>query len=178
MHEPVLSHVEDYLAGKLRPEQRSTLETHLSGCVECQAEVAEFQAISQLVSSLRMETEFEPAPGFYGRVWDRIENQASNSFWNFFLEPVFARRLAYATITVVALGATYWFSLPPQTEDVVASIQLAPVVEAESTGVLNNEAPVDTPMPAPTADIQNVSLADDPNTGMVLVGLASYRDAD
>ena len=52
---------------------------------------------------LRPADEVEPAPGFYARVLDEIENQRPQSVWTAFLEPVFFKRLAYTSLTLLLL---------------------------------------------------------------------------
>ena len=68
------------------------------------------KAQSRLFRSLQCPADAEPAPGFYGRVINRIEAQTAPSIWSLFSESLFAKRLAYASMTFVALLGTYFIS--------------------------------------------------------------------
>lgn len=100
--------LEGYLAGKPHPQ----LLQHLSLCGECKEIVAQFVDVQQTVRALRLQDEADPAPGFYGRVMDRIESQRSNSIWSVFLEPLFARRLVYASAVLTLLLGIMLFTSP------------------------------------------------------------------
>ncbi len=61
--------------------------------------------LEDLLASLRAE-EAEPAPGFYARVLRRIEEREIDSFWAFFIDSPFSKRLALASLTIaLALGS-------------------------------------------------------------------------
>ena len=51
--------------------------------------------------------EWEPAPGFYARVSQRIDRERRVPFWQVFLEPAVARRLAFAGLMWLLLLGTY-----------------------------------------------------------------------
>jgi len=102
MHEPISEYLEQYLAerGKLP----ANAEEHLAGCLECQEELAAMKAQSVLMQSLRAPRDVEPRAGFYARVMEQIEaRRAKATFWSGFLEPAFAKRLAFASLTLVLL---------------------------------------------------------------------------
>jgi hypothetical protein len=108
--------LEGYLVGKPDPQ----LLQHFSQCGECRKAAAEFLEVAQAVRILRSQEEAEPAPGFYSRVMDRIESQKNSSIWSVFLEPLFARRLMYASaVLTLVLGIMLFTS--PKEEPVVAS---------------------------------------------------------
>jgi hypothetical protein len=112
--------LEGYLAGKPDPQ----LLQHFSECGECKEAAAEFLEVTQAVRALRLQEEAEPAPGFYGRVMDRIESQKNSSIWSVFLEPLFARRLMYASaVLTLVLGIMLFTS--PRDEPVIAAGALA-----------------------------------------------------
>jgi anti-sigma factor RsiW len=107
MHEPLKERIEDYLqGGKDLPD----VERHLEQCESCRAEVIRMKKHTELLRSMKAPREWEPAPGFYGRVMNRIETQAKPSMWNLFGESMFAKRLAYASMTFVVLLGTYFVS--------------------------------------------------------------------
>ncbi len=61
--------------------------------------------LEDLLATLRAE-EVEPAPGFYARVLQRIEERESESLWSFFIDSPFSKRLALASLTItLALGS-------------------------------------------------------------------------
>ena len=61
--------------------------------------------LEDLLVTLRAE-EVAPAPGFYARVLQRIEERQSDSFWSFFVDSPFSKRLALASLTIaLALGS-------------------------------------------------------------------------
>jgi len=111
MHQPVKGSLEDYLRGTdgrfLRPLPPE-VEDHLEACDECNAELKDFESDAVALRSLRAPTGFEPRGGFYARVMQRIdEARASSSVWSAFLEPLFAKRLALISATLVVLIGTY-----------------------------------------------------------------------
>ena len=67
--------------------------------------------MSGLFSSLRSPDPPLPSPGFYARVANLIEKQQPEpSFWVAFLEPVFGKRLALASLLVLATLGTVLMS--------------------------------------------------------------------
>src|ERR1700687_2084941 len=106
MHHIIQDGLEDFLAGTAGREARSRIEAHLRECTECRGEVESMQEMSALFSALRSPDPPLPAPGFYARVARRIENELPGSFWAAFLEPVFGKRLALASLLVLATLGT------------------------------------------------------------------------
>lgn len=104
MHEPVKENLEDYLSEN---GDSGKLNDHLAVCEECREEVRQMRDQAGLLRELRPPSDLEPRPGFYARVMEQIEAQrAKASFWSGFLEPVFARRLVMASLTLVILLGT------------------------------------------------------------------------
>jgi anti-sigma factor RsiW len=103
MHKPVVDGLEDYLAGRAASDTRAAFDAHLAECGECRELVALMGEQSVMFASLRAPDEMSPAPGFYARVMDRIETQSVRSPWSVFIEPLFARRLIYASLAMAAL---------------------------------------------------------------------------
>ena len=62
---------------------------------------------AELIRLLRAPEEMEPAPGFYARVLQRIEERTKDSIWAVFLYPPFAKRLVYASLSVALMLGTY-----------------------------------------------------------------------
>src|SRR5205085_8872282 len=98
MHQTIQDGLEDFLAGAADKVERVRIESHLRECAECRQEVETMREMSNLFVSLRSPEPPVPAPGFYARVNDLIEKQQPQSFWSAFLEPVFGKRLAFASL--------------------------------------------------------------------------------
>jgi predicted anti-sigma-YlaC factor YlaD len=155
MHEPFKdSIIEDYLEGKRQP----SVEAHLRECASCRAEVEAMKQHSLILQALRAPQEVEPSAGFYARVMNRIETQAKPSIWSIFGESIFAKRLAYASLSLVVLLGTYFVSSSENEEPVVAS----------------------TPESMMVGDTQQVQVDaksdSERNREAVLVNLATYRE--
>jgi hypothetical protein len=113
MHEPLKGRIEDYLhGGKHLPD----VEQHLAQCSPCAAEAAEMKKHAELFRSLKATDIPEPDAAFYARVMNRIETQAKPSIWNIFGESLFAKRLAYASLTFALLLGTYFVSFGEDTQ--------------------------------------------------------------
>ena len=109
MHAVVMQNLEGYLAGALEPATQREVERHLGVCDKCRAEVRSMQEVSQWFSSLRSEEPVVPAPGFYGRVMERVGPQpAKPSFVGLFgLNLAFGRRLVLASLLTLAVIGSY-----------------------------------------------------------------------
>jgi anti-sigma factor RsiW len=105
MHEPLKGRIEDYLHGG---SHLPDVEQHLANCESCSAEAAAMKQQAELFRSLKATKEVELDAAFYARVMNRIETQAKPSIWNIFGESLFAKRLAYASMTFVVLLGTYF----------------------------------------------------------------------
>jgi hypothetical protein len=62
---------------------------------------------AEMLQTLRPAEEVEPAPGFYARVLQRIEERGNRSIWSVFSDSPFGRRLAYASLTIAILLGSY-----------------------------------------------------------------------
>ncbi|MBI1786265.1 MAG: zf-HC2 domain-containing protein [Acidobacteria bacterium] len=105
MHQVIQDNLEEYLAGSLRAEDQRQVESHLEGCADCRRDLASMREMSGWLQSLRGEQAPEPASGFYARVSRRIaavEEESSRSIWAALLEPAFARRVAFASLLLLA----------------------------------------------------------------------------
>lgn len=121
MHEPVKVDLEGCLS-----EQggSAAAKAHLASCPECREELVQMREQSSWIQELRVPEaeELEPSPGFYARVMEQIEAQrAKISFWSGFLEPMFAKRLVFASLMLfVLLGTVAAVLQPDRTEEEVA----------------------------------------------------------
>jgi hypothetical protein len=115
MHQPMQDGLEDYLSGKAAPERLRAFHAHLAECAECRGMVGAFEIHSRMMQALRPPEPGEagglqPGAGFYARVMERIENQQGFSIWSLFLEPVFGKRLALASLAVFVLLTSFALS--------------------------------------------------------------------
>jgi anti-sigma factor RsiW len=101
MNKPIVNSLEKYLSGELRGEALEQFEAMLESQAGAREQVQAFRGQAELLRTLRAPREMEPAPGFYGRVMERIEQQAANSLWAVFFEPFFARKLMYASLVLL-----------------------------------------------------------------------------
>lgn len=153
MHQPIREKLEEYLSGMEEASRREFEET-LAEDDSSRREVEEMRRQSALLQVLRAEEEVEPAPGFYARVMGRIESERPLSVWELFLEPVFAKRLAYVSLALLLALASLTVSAIRQ-----------PEVAASSPEVILGEQPVS---PALGRDQQR-------DRTVVLVNLATYQ---
>lgn len=136
MHQSIQDGLEDFLTGKADSGDRVRIEAHLRECAACRREVEQMKEISDLFSSLRSPDPPIPTPGFYARVTGLIEKQQPESFWAAFLEPVFGRRLAFASLLVLATlgtvlmsGESEEYGQGPSPEMILAVERDAPMLE-------------------------------------------------
>ncbi len=154
MHQPIRERLEEYLNGMIDAGGVREIEDHLASCKQCRSAVDEMRRQSELLKILCPPAEMEPAPGFYARVIDRIESQKTPSVWNALLEPALAKRIAYASLTLLVLMGTLAVSVDRE-EDMLAS----------SPEIIMSEEPV---MPPFGVDQQR-------DRDVVLVNLATYE---
>jgi predicted anti-sigma-YlaC factor YlaD len=136
------------------------IENHLASCEECRRTLERMRRQSALFQTLQPAAEIDPAPGFYARVLDRIESQRIPSVWDLLIEPVFARRLAYVSLTLLAILGVFMF-----TADGVGDPSEL-VFSSHSPEVILAEEPV---VPVLGDDV-------DHDRSVVLVNLATYQD--
>jgi hypothetical protein len=147
MHQPTVEGLEDYLSGKSQSPRLKSFHEHVAVCQDCRDLVTALSEQSVFLRELRIPETVDPAPGFYARVMDRIDAQASFSLWSVFLEPVFGRRFMYAALSLlVVLG----------------------------TAVMSNAGAFESPEPSPIEVSATPGLDADHDRAVVLVNLASY----
>jgi len=110
MQKRMVNDLEQYLAGKLSGEALARFEAALERDAESALEVGGFREHNEMLRTLRAPAEMDPAPGFYARVMDCIESQAAASLWSVFFEPLFARKLAFATLALLVVLGSATFS--------------------------------------------------------------------
>jgi anti-sigma factor RsiW len=154
MHEPLTGRIEEYLQGSVSMPE---VDNHLKHCDSCRKEVAEMKQHAVLLRSLRPGAEVEPSAGFYARVLNRIDLQAPQSVWSVFSDSLFAKRLAYASMTFVVLLGTYLVSTTQSEQQ--------PYAASAPEAIIAND---DHMHPAVGDNAQQ-------NRETVLVSLASYQ---
>jgi len=149
MHQPIRDSLEAYLAGTTGLPK--TFDEHLNSCTECAEQVSAMRRQANLLGALR--TVYEPRPGFYARVLERIDRQARPSIWSVMLEPAFGRSIAVAGAVLTLVLGTYLVATEPGDHSRPAS-----VVETQEF----------TP--------QETAVATPQDRDAVLVNLASFRE--
>jgi anti-sigma factor RsiW len=154
MHQAIQDGLEEYLRDPDDWNIPQEFRSHLAACSACAKEVESLVHQTRLLRALRNPLQTEPAPGFYARVLDRIEQeQPQDSVWVPFLDPAFGRRLAIACAALVVALGTY----------LVASEQ---VYHHSTPGVVvSHRSPSDADSTFQTRQ-----------RDAVLVSLASYRE--
>jgi predicted anti-sigma-YlaC factor YlaD len=109
MHGLIKERLEEYLKGVPGARVPAEFQQHLKTCRACRDELGLIEEQAALLQVLRAPREVEPRVGFYARVMDRIEVEAQQkaSFWNVFMEPVFGRRLAVASLALMLILGTF-----------------------------------------------------------------------
>src|SRR5947207_1835587 len=119
MHRIIRDHLEQVLAGPgSAPEHPAG--KHLAECEECRAEMAAMREQAAMLRQWRVANaeigEFEPRPGFYARVLERIEAQTPSSVFTLFFDSLFARRIAMASLALALLLGVYVISSEQMSE--------------------------------------------------------------
>jgi anti-sigma factor RsiW len=110
MHGSIRDRLEDLLSREQPGAKDREAQTHLAWCARCAAELAAMKKQAALLRTLRAPAEVEPAPGFYARVMQRIEERARESIWSVLIDSHFGKRLAYASLSIAILLGTYLFT--------------------------------------------------------------------
>lgn len=100
--------LEDYLSGTLSDSKRAAVDAHLAAHPEAAEEWSFYLDSASLFQMLRVDSEeAEPAPGFYARVMERVQQERGIPFWNVFLQPSFVRQLVFACLMWFAVLGAY-----------------------------------------------------------------------
>ena len=111
MHAVVVENLEEYLSGLLEPAEHREIEAHLTACEMCREEMRNMQDVSLLFGSMRTEEAFDPGPGFYARVAQRVEQRKSPTLAGLFgLDMVFGRRLVFGCLLMLTVLGSYLVS--------------------------------------------------------------------
>lgn len=135
MHGLIREQLEEYLRGGSDKQLPWELEQHLRTCDECRSELGWMQDQSQLLRALAAPCGLNVAPGFYGRVLDRIEARQSQSIWNVFLDPAFGRRIVATCVALVVLLGGYLTFTEAQGQPVPLNAESIMAVEDHPPGL-------------------------------------------
>jgi hypothetical protein len=120
MHNVVEKGLEDHLAGSVNRE----FDSHLAQCAPCREEVEGMMQVSGLLAALRADNEVAPPLGFSSRLLGSIQDRRRRSIWSVFtIDPSFIRKLAVASLLILAAFGSYLASQP---EDPLALIRHTP----------------------------------------------------
>ena len=116
MHAVVMDSLEEYLSGAIEPAAQRAVEGHLAGCAGCREEVKSMQEVSQLFGSLRTAEDFEPSPRFTAGVMQHVAGLTPEPTFAglFALDFAFGRRLAFASLVLLALMGSFLASREAQ----------------------------------------------------------------
>lgn len=104
MHGVIRERLEELLGSRpMQPE----LTRHLAFCHECAAELETMRAQAKSLKQLKAAEESEPAPGFYARVMQRIEEGRVYSIWTVFIDGPFGKWLAYGSLAIALVLGTW-----------------------------------------------------------------------
>jgi hypothetical protein len=159
MHDVIIEGLERHLSGSGTP----AFYAHLKGCPECQAGVAEMESLSLLFRDLRSGIDAvagvapEPRLGFYNRVAGEIIQHQRTEAWGLFSPgAVFFRRIAFASLLLLAGLGSYLVSRETSfTGDVAAGQDAAAIMAEHDTGLTHSA---------------------DSDRNRMLVALATYRE--
>jgi hypothetical protein len=155
MHEIIRDHLEEHLRSKAASSGLLKFHAHLAECGECRDAVARMEETAIQLRTLRTSAGLELAPGFFARVMETIEAGKRPTVWSLLLDPIFGKRLVYASLTLVILLGTYMFSTEP------VQIETASVPEV----ILSNQQREAQPSDSAETD-----------RDVILVNLATYKE--
>ena len=104
MHGLIRERLEELL-GSTPPQLQ--LKQHLDCCPECATELEFMRLQARDLKRLRAVEGLDPAPGFYARVIQRIEEGGVYSVWTVFTDGPFGKWLAYASLAVALVLGTW-----------------------------------------------------------------------
>jgi hypothetical protein len=113
MHNIVIEEMERHLAGRASV----AFYDHLAECEECRRETGIMKETSELLRAFRANPEEAPCPlpGFYARVTSGIVQQQRSSGWGVFApNAVFFRRVAFASLLLLAGFGSYLITNEPE----------------------------------------------------------------
>lgn len=98
MEKLLKDNLEEYLDGRLSERQRAEFDACMARNPADRESISRMKRISACFDAfdLPQDAPLAPSPGFHAAVRRRIEEERPDPFWNFLLEPLVVRRVAYA----------------------------------------------------------------------------------
>lgn len=163
MDRHIRDNLEDYMRGAMEPGRLAEFERRLAASSDQERrEIAAFRQHAEMIrEAYCVSEEALPAPGFYGRVIQRIQSQRSTSIWTAFLEPQFSRRLAFASLALLMLMSLTMLTTGP--EEQVALDTTAPAYHVMDAMAEQEPVPV-------------FGENQEQDRNVILVNLATYQE--
>ncbi|MEQ1885167.1 MAG: hypothetical protein ABL967_08905 [Bryobacteraceae bacterium] len=162
MHREIQDQIEKILSDSGKTPR--FVAEHLHDCTECREEIALMREHADLLHTIRPPAgqTYEPRPGFYARVMERIEAEGPISIWNIFIESAFGRRIAYASATLALVLGIYLVTSEMNEQPVIANQTLEQTLApAGEVALQGNATDVLTAVPASSVQggVQNGAMA-------------------
>jgi anti-sigma factor RsiW len=106
MHAVIIDDLEEYLSGYLPPSALHRFQSHLDACGECRGEVGEILATVGLLAPLQPAEVLAPPPSFVAQVMQTVAERPASSFWAYFGDFAFGRRVVFASLLTLAVLGT------------------------------------------------------------------------
>ena len=110
MHGSIRGRLENLISARGAESTENEVASHLAACNECSSEFESMRDQAEMIRTLRAQEQLEPAPGFYARVMQRIEESAKGSIWAVFIYSPFGKRLVYASLMITVMLGSYLVS--------------------------------------------------------------------
>jgi len=106
MHAVIVNDLEQYLSDHLPPSALDRFQAHLATCGPCRREIQAIQESAGLLRSLKPAGVADPSPGFVAQVMQAVTEAAAPSFWTYFGDFAFGRRVVFASLLTMAVLGT------------------------------------------------------------------------
>ncbi len=127
----LIRNLESYLSGQLGEADRREFEALLRSSQEDREDVERMTGMSGLFQALDIPQgeSFGPSPGFHVRVLRRIAEEARPSLWDWFVQPLFLRRVAFASCAWLVLlfsGSIHQSAAQPSVDRIARAVLVEP----------------------------------------------------
>ncbi len=99
MNRVLKQRLEEYLDGRLSERDRAEFDACMARNPRDRKSISRMKRISACFSAFEApeDAPLGPSPGFHAAVRARVEEQRTEPFWSFFLQPLAMQRVAYAS---------------------------------------------------------------------------------
>ena len=127
----LIHNLEGYLSGQLGEADRREFESHARRSQRDREEIERMAEMSGLFESLELPPgeSLGPSPGFHARVLRRIAEGAAPSLWDWFLQPLVFRRVAFASCAWLVLlfsGSIHQSAAQPSIDRIARAVLAEP----------------------------------------------------